>query len=116
MSYELHVTRADDWGQSDSAPIALSEWLLTVKHDPELRPTPTWERLLPNGQVLRVDLGEGGALWFGDPGVPEGIPLWWTEGRITCTCRVPDRLFLEKFKVLARRLGARVQGDQREGY
>ena len=37
MGYDLHVTRADDWTESESSPITLNEWLAYVEEDPEMR-------------------------------------------------------------------------------
>lgn len=47
MGYDLHVTRADDWTESESSPITLNEWLAYVQEDPEMR--------LDNVAVARLD-------------------------------------------------------------
>ena len=37
MGYDVHITRAEHWTESDSTPIGLDEWLSYVGSDPEMR-------------------------------------------------------------------------------
>ena len=36
MGYDLHITRADDWTESETFPIGLEEWLDYVASDAEM--------------------------------------------------------------------------------
>ena len=36
MGWEIHITRADDWAESDQQPITTDEWLTLIDADPEL--------------------------------------------------------------------------------
>lgn len=116
MSYELHITRAKEWSDSESRPITLKEWLAVVEGDPDLRPCDVHEIPILDGPSIKIDLGEGGVLWIGHPDAPQGIALWWSDGQIQMTNRLAEKRAVKKLKALAERLGARVVGDGGEEY
>ena len=99
MGYDLHITRAEDWGESRSNPITAEEWLAVVESDPELSPAGY------NGPYF--------ALWRGPSENPEPW-LDWSDGRVHT--KNPDAPLVGKMIRLAGRLGARVQGDDGEFY
>jgi hypothetical protein len=100
MGYNLHITRADDWVDSERQPIRAQEWLAVVAEDPELRLHPT------GGPYL--------AVWPGPCRYPDGTWFDWLDGRVFT--KHPDRATVAKMLQLAARLGARVQGDHGEWY
>jgi hypothetical protein len=100
MGYHLHIHRAGEWHEGGRHPIAPEEWLAVVAGDPELR-------LEPAG-------GPYFAVWPGPCRYPDGTWFDWREGRVFT--KNPDRATAAKMLELARRLGARVQGDHEEFY
>jgi hypothetical protein len=100
MGYELHIHRADEWYHCDRQPITAEEWLAVVAGDPELRLDPVKDPSF--------------ALWSGPCRYPGGTWFNWLDGRVFT--KNPDRATVAKMLELARRLGARVQGDHGEFY
>jgi hypothetical protein len=98
MTYQLHITRASDWMQSEELPITAAEWLKLVRTDAELVQDPT------HGPYF--------VRWGGSAG-PERW-LEWADGRINT--KYPDGALLKKLVAIAERLGAKVQGDGGEVY
>jgi hypothetical protein len=97
MGYEVHITRARRWTESETNPIRFEEWLAVVASDPELQ---------------KDDVnGPHDFLWLAADG-PR--PLWWRRGKVYT--KNPDRLTILKMLDIAARLGARVQGDEGESY
>jgi hypothetical protein len=107
MGYDVHITRADHWPESDDTPISIAEWEALVKRDPELSLEPTLEAKLPDGRVLRTD-SPGMARFKGV------VHFLYEEGRVTVTD--PDRETIRKMRAIAQALGARVLGDDGECY
>lgn len=116
MGYEVHITRADDWMNSEGNPISLDEWIAYVRSDPEMRLDGFAEVTLQDGRVLRTE-GEGLAVWtaYSGDGV-DGNHAWFDhwEGRIVV--KSPDEEIVDKMIEIARSLGARVFGDDGEAY
>jgi hypothetical protein len=100
MGYDLHITRAPEWSESDQHPITADEWLAVVAADPELSLRPGHEPYF--------------AEWSGPCSHPGGSWFSWDEGQIYT--KNPDRRILAKMLQIAGRLGARVQGDDGELY
>jgi hypothetical protein len=100
MGYDLHITRAEDWPQSEQNPITLEEWLAVVEEDPELAP---WDAY-PNSHF---------ALWSGDS-KHEHPWMDWSRGKIYS--KNPDAPLIRKMVSIARRLNARVIGQESEVY
>lgn len=100
MGYDLHITRAEDWFDSETAPIAADEWLAAVAADPEL----TIDRR--NGPYF--------AVWSHATENRTESWLDWSEGQIFT--KNPRRTELTKMLILAERFGAFVQGDDGERY
>ena len=93
MGWEVHMTRAHHWPDSDQRPITAAGWLAVVSAD----------------QELRIDEANGPhfAVWSGPCSYPD-------DGRIST--KNPDRAILGKMLALAAELGAVVQGDDGEVY
>jgi hypothetical protein len=99
VGHHLYIHRAAEWHEADRHPIPADEWLAVVAADPQLRRDPDKEYLV---------------LWPGPCRYPGGTWFDWFEGRVYT--KNPDRPTLAKMLELARRLGARVQGDHGEFY
>jgi hypothetical protein len=111
MGYDGHITRAAAWTDSESAPIMLDEWLAYVQSDPEMRLDGFTEIPLPDGRILRTEIA-GLSVWTGysrDGQDPNRACFEWIRGEIVV--KDPDLEILRKMHAIARRLGARVQGE-----
>jgi hypothetical protein len=100
MGYDLHITRAKRWIDSESRPISAEEWLAIVEGDPELRLAGT------NGAYF--------AYWNVPAGKDDGEWLDWHGGEIFS--KHPSEALIEKMVQIARELGGTVQGDDDEVY
>jgi hypothetical protein len=99
LGYEVHITRAESWLDSESRPIELAEWIAFAEAAPDLTP----DRQSRAGEAafrLRVD----------------GIETWlaWRAGEIYS--KNPPRPVRARMYRVARALDARVQGDEGELY
>jgi hypothetical protein len=116
MGYEVHITRARNWWESESTPIPLSEWLRYVASDEELRRDDEAEAELGDGCVLRYE-NPGLVVWTAYSRDGEGGNMAWLDfrdGRVVA--KNPDEEILTKLCSIADSLGARVQGDDGEYY
>jgi hypothetical protein len=101
MGYDLHITRAELWADNEQAPITADEWLAVVEEDPELVIDPRG-----NGPYFALWLAHwvhGDHPWFD-----------WFKGDVYT--KYPDRKTVGKMLEIAKRLGAKVQGDEGEVY
>jgi hypothetical protein len=99
MGYELHITRADEWSQNEGREITAEEWLEVVRRDPEF--------------ALDERNGEYFAVWTPTGGKDSGW-IDWFDGNLAS--KHPDRRLLRKMLDVAKKLGAKVQGDDGELY
>jgi hypothetical protein len=115
MGYELHITRAPDWTESDSHPITLDEWLKYIATDPEMRLDGFAEAHVDGG-VLRYE-NKGLAVWlaYSGHGV-NGNMAWFDHRRGRIVVKSPDQEIVGKMKKIALTLGARLIGDEGEFY
>jgi len=99
LSYEFHVTRADNWASNEGQEILAEEWLALIKADSEFVLTPE------NGKYFVV--------WRGTTKYPE---TWfnWFSGNIAT--ENPDKATLHKMLDIAARFDAHIQGDEGELY
>ena len=107
MGYDVHITRSDDWADSETNPISLEDWLEYLQRDPEMRLVGFVETRLPNGQTLRYER-PGLAAWT-KQGDDSTVHFDLRRGRVTV--KNPDRETLAKMTAVAVGLRARVQGD-----
>ena len=49
MGYDVHITRASEWAESDAVPITLEEWLTVIGNDREMRLDGYAEARMPDG-------------------------------------------------------------------
>jgi len=113
MGYEVHITRAPHWIDSESSPITLDEWKAYVAADPEMRMDNFAEATTTEGETIRYE-NEGLAVW--KPGASDNRGGWfdYRNGRIVV--KHPDEETLAKMRQIAQALGARVMGDEGELY
>jgi hypothetical protein len=112
MGYDVRITRAEDWRESEATPITLEEWLAYVASDPEMRLDGFAEARNPKtGEIIRYK-SPGLSVWTASSG---GAALMdHLCGNIVV--KNPDSAILRKMCAIAERLGARVQGDEGEMY
>lgn len=79
MGYDLHVTRASHWTDSESAPITDVEWRSFVAAADDLELTGAAEAVVPDGPI-RYENG-GLALWRGHP-AREKVWFDFRNGRV----------------------------------
>jgi len=116
MGYDLHITRATDWTESEAAPILLEEWIAFVEADPEMRLEDVAIGRV-NGKPAISYQNEGLAVWTAYSGHdPEGNMAWfdYCDGRIVV--KNPDEEIRRKMKQIAVHFGAAVIGDDDESY
>ena len=99
MGYDLHITRAKWHFQNDGHWITSAEWLGYIERDPELH--------------LAGYNGEHFVLWSGKSKYSEPWLDWW-HGNIFS--KNPDDAITDKMVCIARKLAAKVQGDDGEVY
>jgi hypothetical protein len=115
MGYELHITRAPHWTESEAYAITLDEWLAYVASDSEMR-LDNFAEAEVGGDVLRYD-NDGLAVWLAYSGHSVGGNMAWFDyrgGRIVV--KSPDREIVGKLVRIAQALGAQVIGDEGEFY
>jgi hypothetical protein len=116
MGYDVHITRADHWTESGSAPIFLEEWLSYVAADAEMRLDNFPEAEAGTGKVLHYE-NDGLAVWTAYSGHGVGGNMAWfdyREGKVVV--KNPDEEILGKMRLVASALGAKVMGDDGELY
>lgn len=116
MGYDVHITRAKDWLQSEKQPISLQIWLAFVEQDPEMEREAVALGRVEDEPAITYS-SDGLAVWIGYSGHdPDGNKAWfdWHEGRIVV--KNPDDEILAKIKQIAAHLQANVIGDDGEYY
>jgi len=112
MGYDLHITRADNWFESDEKPISLTEWKDIINKDQSLRMDGVAETVLPDGTTMRYE-NDGLTIWLSGTD-DEHYYFDFRNGEIVL--KNPDDYVIEKMKELAIKLNARVIGDDGEEY
>src|SRR5262249_31763540 len=116
MGYDVHITRALEWVNAESNPIALEEWLAYIESDPEMRLDGFAEVQTPAGEILKCE-SAGLAVWTAWPGVGQRNGCAWFDYHAGCiVVKNPDDEILAKMCAIAERLEANVQGDEGEYY
>ncbi|HYG73828.1 MAG TPA: hypothetical protein VEK08_02250 [Planctomycetota bacterium] len=105
MGYDVHITRAENWFDSEENAISHQEWKQYVNRDKELRPEGCIEFETDEGLVEADVLA-----W----GTEEDLALHWYSGRITA--KNPSPAGIAKMFQIAQHFNARVQGDEGEFY
>lgn len=101
VGYDLHLTRADDWPDSELTPVGLDEWVVAARASDALVEL---ESEYPPG-VPGFLLGDD----------PVSSPaLYWADGEVVV--RGSDQAHVSSLVALATAIGARVVGDDGEVY
>jgi len=112
MGYNVHITRAKKWPESESFPITLEEWLAYVRSDKEMHLEGVATASSPAGAEIKVQAA-GLAKWT-DP--VSGTTAWFDHWRNKISVKHPSHATLAKMFRIAVALGAHVQGDEGEVY
>jgi hypothetical protein len=96
VGYDIHITKAREWTESEKNPVPIEKWLAMVRSSGDLE--------------LRED--RHGA-WTGHP---EQHDVWFLFDRGEITAKNPDEPTLARAIALAAALDARVVGDDGEVY
>jgi hypothetical protein len=116
MGYDVHITRADHWTDSEKESIALEEWLAYVEEDPEMRHDRIAVAHVGGKPVLAYE-NEGLAVWTAySKHEPEGNMAWFDYSRCRIVVKNPDDEILGKMKRIAAHFDANVVGDEGEHY
>ena len=116
MGYDIHITRANDWTESQSFPISLEEWNLYIRSDPEMRLDGFAEVTTTEGESLRYE-NPGLAVWIAySKHDLKGNKAWFDFRREMIVVKNPDDEILAKMKQIAAKLSANVIGDEGETY
>lgn len=116
MGYDVHITRAKHWTESESEPILLSDWIRYVTADPDMRLDGVAVAKTPDGDVLSYK-NEGLSVWTGwSRHLRDGNMAWFDFRNGEVVVKNPDDEILEKMRRIAAALGARVIGDEGEIY
>lgn len=116
MGYDLHITRAEEWYESETNPISLEEWIAYVRSDPEMRLDGYAEAKVPDQGALRYE-NEGLAVWTSYSGnAKKGNFAWFDFRQGNVVVKDPDDEIIAKMSRIAKVLNARVQGDEGEFY
>jgi len=90
MSYNIYITRREDWFSEDGPEISLQEWIDLVHADKEMRLDGYAEATTTEGDVLRVN-DQSMAVWleYSQHGVDGNMAwIWHHQGNIVA--RNPD--------------------------
>jgi hypothetical protein len=116
VGYEVHITRRPSWFE-DGPEITLDEWLAVVREDPDLRLDGFAEAETRDTHTkIRVE-DPSLAIWTAYSGHGrDGNMAWLYLSQGNVVAKNPDEEIRRKLALLAKRLGARVQGDEGEFY
>lgn len=114
--YDVHITRRKDWSDEKGPVITLAEWKTLVSSDPDMRLDGFAEITIDADQKLRME-SEGLAVWIKYSRHGEkGNMAWFLWSRGNITVKNPDEEIRGKMFRLAKKLKAKVQGDEGELY
>lgn len=109
MSYNVHITRAEHWTESDSKPISLEEAKIYFAGQEDFEYS---SGLSVEGPFGKLAVGGDFFNWLAEE--DEKVPFRHTDGRITVAGA--DDFVIEKMVEAAAGLNAKVQGDEGEVY
>src|SRR4051794_18314618 len=108
MGYDLHITRASHWTESESTPITLKEWMEYVGSDPEMRLEEVALGRIKGKPVIAYQ-NKGLAVWAAYSGhEPEGNMAWFDYWKGSIVVKNPDKEIIAKMKKIAAAFGANV--------
>jgi hypothetical protein len=108
MGYNLYITKADSWLDTEESPIPKDLWDSLVASDSELElSTEDYYERQVKGKIERFHP----VIWVKHPDRP---PFWFIDGAIDA--KNPDKATIKKMGALARELSAKVLGEEGEEY
>ncbi len=108
MGYELYITRARSWLETEAAPIPEAEWNAVIISDPELEISlEDYYDRTKDGVIQRVQP----AIWKIHP---DRVPFWYGDGAINT--KSPDKATICKMAQISQKLRARVLDEADEEY
>jgi hypothetical protein len=115
MGYEIHITRRENWADTEAPDISINEWLAYVNSDAELELTNGYE--LKIGTETSYQNSPGFCEWNDHPTEkePNSRP-WFSFWKGSIETKNPDAPTIRKMMRIAEALGAQVQGDDGEIY
>lgn len=116
MGYDVHITRAEEWVDSEEFPITIEEWVEYVRLDPEMR-LDNVATAFQDGEPLVSYQNDGLAVWTAySQNDVDGNLAWFDYGAGEIVVKNPDDEIIEKMKQIAAALNAKVLGDDGESY
>ena len=116
MGYDLFITRREEWSDpEDDNNILMDEWLEYVKNDPELRLTNGYQIKIPNVDDRWMD-APGFAEWLLHPDAKNEYIPWFDYSGGNINTKNPDLPTIEKMLSIAKKLDAKVLGQDGELY
>lgn len=116
MGYDVHITRKGNWFDKSESGIGIDEWKALVLSDPDMRLEGHPSAVVGGGNILSME-SEGLAAWTANAGTASsGNTAWFHFRRGNVVVRNPDGATRVKMWQLARKLDAKVQGDECEVY
>ena len=108
MGYDLYITRAKSWLAKEGSPIPKTEWDKLVEADPELElSTEDFYDRKVNRKTERFHP----VIWTKHR---DRVPLWFIDGAVET--KNPDEATVKKMVQIAKKLKARVIGEENEEY
>lgn len=109
MGYDVYITRASDWLDRETFPIPEKEWMIVVQSDPSLQISKEdyFDRTTKEGNIERLRP----VCWKQHP---DSVPFWYMDGAIEV--KSPDDSTIQKMIEIAKKLNARVIGEDGEEY
>lgn len=116
MGYDVHITRRGNWFDKNGSGIGIDEWKALVLSDPDMRLEGHASGVVGGGSILRME-SEGLAGWtaYAEAASSKNM-VWFHFRRGNVIVKNPDGASLVKMWQLARKLDAKVQGDECEVY
>ena len=115
MGYELHITRRENWADTETSNISLTEWLAYVSHNKELELTNSYE--IEIGSETQFQNRPGYCEWNAHPVHNElNARPWFSYWEGIIDTKNPDAPTIRKMMQIASALNAKVQGDEGEIY
>ena len=116
MGYDIHITRQNNWFEDNqNQKISLNEWKYLLAGDTEMR-LDNFAEAATSAGTLRIER-EGLAVWtkYSGDGL-NGNHAWFYYNNGNIIVKNPDNEIISKMLDLAKRLNAKVQGDEGEIY
>jgi len=115
MGYDLHITRKEDWADTETADISIEEWLSYVNSDEELVLTNGYD--IKIGSETEFQNRPGYCEWNAHPTEKEpNARPWFSYWEGSIYTKNPDAPTIRKMMQIASALNAKVQGDEGELY